>query len=435
MESNDKIKIILEDNDIIQFKLDNKIEKVTPPLENLEVNPSKEEQIHKSKDYYGYDEVKVNKVTNSIDENIKPENIKKDINILGVTGNLEEINTTEISVNPTSEEQVITPEEPYNGFSKVIIGAQSGVNIEEYFETTITNANRAYFGRDRLIKKTPEIKVDYTGNDYSYMFQDSKYLKELNIIIPDNKTINSYMMFSGCENLTKITGLDNTIFFNSQSMFSNCKKLVKSPRINISEGSSCSQMFNYCYKLTDISELNTYGATNMYNMFGSCNSLESIGTLDTSKATEMGNMFSSCSKLKDVSNLDTSSATNIANIFSYCGSLETVPLLDASNVKAVNGAFNSCPKLVNFDGLKDLGKSYPNNASTNTYSLKLDLGSCINLQYNCLINILNNLYDIASLGIKPQQIYLSTTNMNKLKATEEGLKAIENAQNKGWSIS
>ena len=435
MESNDKIKIILEDNDIIQFKLDNKIEKVTPPLENLEINPSKEEQIYKSKDYYGYDEVKVKPVTNEVDENIKSENIKKDVSILGVTGNLEEINTTEISINPSDVEQIITPEAPYNGFSKVKVGAQSGVNIEEYFETTITNANRAYFGRDRLIKKTPEIKVDYTGNDYSYMFQDSKYLKELNIIIPDNKTINSYMMFSGCENLTKITGLDNTIFLNLENMFYSCKKLVKSPRINIKEGSSCRQMFGNCTELNDISELNTYGVIDMYNMFGSCRSLESIGTLDTSKATEMGNIFSSCSKLKDVSNLDTSSATNIANIFSYCGSLETIPLLNASNIKAVNGAFNSCPKLVNFDGLKDLGKSYPTNASTNTYSLKLDLGSCINLQYNCLINILNNLYDIASLGIKPQQIYLSTTNMNKLKATEGGLKAIASAQNKGWSVS
>ena len=79
--------IVLEDElNFGNIKLDTV--KVYPELENLEVNPSKEEQIYKSQDYYGYDEVKVNKVTNSIDENIKPENIKKDVSILGVTGNV-----------------------------------------------------------------------------------------------------------------------------------------------------------------------------------------------------------------------------------------------------------------------------------------------------------------------------------------------------------
>ena len=152
MESNDKIKIILEDNDIIQFKLDNKIEKVKPPLENLEINPSKEEQTFKSQNYYGYDNVTINPVTNSIDENIKSENIKKDINILGVTGNVEEINTTEISVNPTSEEQIIVPQNPYNGFSKVTIGAQTGINPDEYFKLSSNSESNAY----AYIKKYPD---------------------------------------------------------------------------------------------------------------------------------------------------------------------------------------------------------------------------------------------------------------------------------------
>ena len=150
--------IVLEDElNFGNIKLDTV--KVYPELENLEVNPSKEEQTFKSDNYYGYDNVTINPVTNSIDENIKPENIKKDISILGVSGNVEEINTTEISINPTETEQVITPEAPYNGFSKVTVGAQSGIDPAEYFETIITDENRDYFGRNNFIKKFLLLKL------------------------------------------------------------------------------------------------------------------------------------------------------------------------------------------------------------------------------------------------------------------------------------
>lgn len=43
--------------------------------------------------------------------------------ILSTINTLPEINTTEIRIEPTSEEQIITPEEPYNGFDKVTVNA------------------------------------------------------------------------------------------------------------------------------------------------------------------------------------------------------------------------------------------------------------------------------------------------------------------------
>ena len=55
----------------LNFQLKNAVIKEYPELENIEITPSKEEQIYKSKDYYGYDEVKVKPVTNEVDENIK----------------------------------------------------------------------------------------------------------------------------------------------------------------------------------------------------------------------------------------------------------------------------------------------------------------------------------------------------------------------------
>lgn len=67
-------------------RLKKAVEVVTPTLENLEVTPSKQEQIFTHPNTDGYDEVKVTGVTSEVDTNIIPENIKENISILGVKG-------------------------------------------------------------------------------------------------------------------------------------------------------------------------------------------------------------------------------------------------------------------------------------------------------------------------------------------------------------
>lgn len=57
---------------------------------DIEITPTTSNQ-NKSKGYYN--SITVNAVTSSIDENIKPENIKKGVTILGVTGTYEGIIT------------------------------------------------------------------------------------------------------------------------------------------------------------------------------------------------------------------------------------------------------------------------------------------------------------------------------------------------------
>lgn len=108
--------IILEEEvEINEIELD--VEKVYPELEDLEVTPSSIEQNFNHPNSYGYDKVKVkavegdtlnvtpttqnqqytglygtvnvSAVDNTIDNNIQPENIKENVNVLGVTGTLE----------------------------------------------------------------------------------------------------------------------------------------------------------------------------------------------------------------------------------------------------------------------------------------------------------------------------------------------------------
>ena len=333
MESNDKIKIILKDDDSLKFKLDNKIEKVSPPLENLEVNPSKEEQTFKSKDYYGYDEVKVNPVTNSIDENIKPENIKKDVSILGVIGNVEEINATEISINPISVEQTITPEAPYNGFSKVTVGAQSGINPDEYFENKITSSNSQYF-------------------------------------------------FDGFYFLKKIY---NEFYVNANSLSSSF----------------------YGYTLEEAPNL-----------------------IGEGKVTNWYQFLRSAKKVKEIPQYDTSNGYNFNYAF-YADSFENIALLDFSKAKNIANVLKpNSSNLKNIGGFKDLGKAYKTAQSANYYAYTLNLSGCNNLTHDSLMNVINNLYDIATAGVQPQQLQLGSTNLAKLTDEEKAI-----ATNKGWSIS
>ena len=46
------------------------------------------------------------------------------------------------------------------------------------------------------------------------------------------------------------------------------------------------------------------------------------------------------------------------------------------------------------------------------------------------MNVINNLYDIASAGVKPQQLVLGSENLAKLTAEE-----IKIATDKGWTVS
>lgn len=91
-----------------------------PNRGSVTISPNTVSQEH---DSGYYDSIKVNAVTNEIDANIKSENIKDGISILGVEGNLVELNGQTITVAPSTTEKVINPEEGYNGITQVTVEA------------------------------------------------------------------------------------------------------------------------------------------------------------------------------------------------------------------------------------------------------------------------------------------------------------------------
>lgn len=74
-----------------------------------------------SSGYDAMEQVKINPIDASIDSNIQPQNIKKDITILGVEGTYEPEPTQEKTVTPKTTKQVLQPDEGYSGLSKVTV--------------------------------------------------------------------------------------------------------------------------------------------------------------------------------------------------------------------------------------------------------------------------------------------------------------------------
>lgn len=127
--------------------------------------------------------------------------------------------------------------------------------------------------------------------------------------------------------------------------------------------------------------------------------------------------------------LETSHMTTLSYAFQRCNRLIEMQELDAGNIINVNQAFASCSSLEDFGGLKDLGKAYLTTQSANYTNYKLNLSNASALTHESLMNVINKLYDIASLGVQTQQVDLTGTSLELLTPEEIAI-----ATDKGWTV-
>ena len=91
--------------------------------------------------------------------------------------------------------------------------------------------------------------------------------------------------------------------------------------------------------------------TIMKNMFSNCTKLTELdlSSFDTSNVTDMSNMFASCSSLTtlNISSFTTSKVTTMSNMFSGCSALTSLDVsnFDVSNVIDISYIFNNCIKI------------------------------------------------------------------------------------------
>ena len=101
-----------------------------------------------------------------IDNNIKPENIKEKVSILGIEGSLIELNGEEITINSSREDKEIYPTEGKNAITKINLKAiKFNLQNKEIVENGKYTADKQYDGLGEVIINVQSAPVEQL---YSY---------------------------------------------------------------------------------------------------------------------------------------------------------------------------------------------------------------------------------------------------------------------------
>ena len=303
------------------------------PDQNKTINPTTNNQVVVADTGYELASVTVNAVTNEIDGNIQPNNIKKGVEILGVAGTLD---TVDLSDATATANDIVQGKTAYTGDGKVTGTYKDKLQWKcdnmkslayEFYEYQGTDysilegldtskvENFSYmFYKNSNMTTTPildlsnvEDKTEYAGRGLYELFAGCYKLKTATIILKKptnmrfvlyNSTYNSnYPINITINNTEYITNLENC--FNNRRF----KSINGGNTLNIPNCTNLSSAFRGCsfYEMPELKLTNTQKVENWSNTFDSTNNnLITLGDLDMISATSVNYIFYRCDVLENL---------------------------------------------------------------------------------------------------------------------------------------
>ena len=402
----------------IRGKTNASIIKVYPELENVVVTPTIEDQIVKS-DMYGINEVKVKGVQSYIDEDIKPEYIKGGVDILGVIGNVVELQGEEKTIVPSISQQVILPSEDKNGMTKIIVEAVDNTidedikpeNIVDGVEilgvvgnykgidtsdatvspSDVLEGKTVYINNQKIVGTLPnngelafdpsdeeqQVPEGYTSGGLIKSADITK-LNEYEACLTLANSIETSKDYADTTATPKDLIKGKTAYSNGERIIGELELSDNNAVIQKDITSGTSSINGISKSLKELPEEMIISGTSCEYLFRGCSSLEKVPMIDTSNVTSMKYMINGCSSIKVIPSYNTSNVTNMYSMINGCSLLETAPIMDMSNVTDVSYMFGGCISL----------KTVPQYNISKVTSHNDMFGLCTNLSDESLNNIL-----------------------------------------------
>lgn len=302
--------------------------------------------------------------------------------------------------------------------SNLFSGLSNVTELPDYDFSNATNAEALFSG----------LKVNHQHYDFSKVTNAREMYRFWPFTnAPDaefGSITNAYNMFGSAANLDPAQ-LDMSWFesvTSAQSMFSNAG-------VNKNWG-----------------VINLPNATTIYGLFESASAGPNrVAGINAPKATNAGYLFNTNSathsSARYVGDIYVPLATSIVEMFdspSGGGARSTLcelGVVTCNSVNAASGIFSTYNNQsyyywTKFGGLRNLGMGYDNAKGANYSSYTFNLRAGGNLDYESLINVANELYDLTGNGKPSQQIILQSTSVSKL--SEDNILLFTN---KGWTIT
>ena len=325
-------------------------------VENKKEKEEKKENQNKEKN----DVIIINKkISNEIRERIKENKLKMDEIKKGMKQNIGDNNLS----MENNEKNII-----------ILIIA---INTEDVYKEVYFLDNYKYINsknnkrKDGFMKEIENMKkkiiltIINTNNERIQVPFDNKFIpkEEGNHIIEiefQEQIKDCSYMFYGCTNIIDIdlSNFDFQSTIKMNDMFNYCINLVniRFPQLSIENVINTSYMFNYCKKLMkiDLSNMNTENVISMAGMFQHCESLKvlDLSNFDIKNNTQLSCMFNDCYELKEIifsGKFNTKNVAFMPWMFYGCENLLSLDLtmfnFDEKIIRDMSQMFNGCDKL------------------------------------------------------------------------------------------